>query len=222
MATSGLTTLEFDALEIIEEAYERCGLEARNGYDIRTARRSLNILAQEWANRGLNLWTIEEATLSLVAGTQSYNLPTDTIDVLEFKLREGSGTDQTDREITRVSVSRWADIYNKNHTGKPTQVYVERKLTPVVKVWPVPEEAATMAYWRLRRIEDVTSAAQTFDAPMRFVPALVAGLAFHLSVKRAPERSQALNSYYEDQYRIAADEDRDRSDWMLSPRMSRI
>lgn len=220
MATSGVTTLEFDALELIEEAYERCGIDPRTGYDLRTARRSLNLLAQEWANRGLNLWTVEEATLSLVAGTQSYNLPTDTIDVLEFKLRTGTGTSQTDRELTRISMPTWASITNKNSTGTPVQVYMTRGLTPAIKIWPVPTEDATLAYWRLRRVEDIQSATDTFDAPMRFVPALIAGLAFHLAMKRAPERAPALNEYYEQQFQIAADEDRDRSNWRLQPRVT--
>lgn len=220
MATSGQATLTFDALELIEEAYERCGIKSLNGYDIRTARRSLNILAQEWANRGLNLWTVEEKTIPLVAGTQAYDLPEDTIDLLEHKIRSGSGTSQVDQDLTRISMPTWAGISNKNQVGAPAQIYIERGVVPKVRVWPVPSTDATLVYWRLRRLQDVVAMTDNFDAPMRFVPALTAGLAFHLAMKRSPAIAPALQTYYEEQFQIAADEDRDRSTWRMQPRIA--
>jgi len=219
--SSGTTSLEFAILDYVEEAYERCGLEARNGYELRTAIRSLNILAQEWANRGINLWTVEERSVPIVAGTSSYTLPADVIDILEFKIRAGSGEQQSDQSLSRISMPSWAGIALKNQSGSPSQIYVERKTEAItVKLWPVPSADSTMVYWCLRRIHDVTGVGQSFDAPMRFVPALIAGLAFHIAMKKSPERAPALQEYYEGQFAIAADEDRDRSDWRVAPSFS--
>ena len=179
MATSGTTSFNMDFTEIAEEAWERAGREMRSGYDLRTARRSMNLMTIEWQNRGINLWTIDEGTVSLTEGTATYDLPADTIDLLEQVVRTGAGTTQQDLTITRISVSTYATIPNKTDTGRPIQVFIERlRDNPRITVWPVPSsDDYTFVYWRLRRIEDAGSGAQTADMNFRFLPCLVAGLA---------------------------------------------
>ena len=141
MATSGTTTFDLDLNSLVEEAFERCGAELRTGYDLRTARRSLNLLTAEWANRGVNLWTIEEGSVSLTEGTITYNLPTNTIDLIEQVIRTGTGTNQQDINISRISASTYATISNKNTEGRPNQVWINRQAArPTINVWPVPED----------------------------------------------------------------------------------
>ena len=160
-----------DLKEIFEEAYERAGLEMRSGYDLKTARRSLNLLTLEWQNRGLNLWTIEPGTISLTSGTGTYTLPADTIDIIEMALRTGSGTDQIDTNIERISVSTYSQQTNKNTTGRPVQAFVRRLATETtVTLWPVPDttDSYTLSYYRLRGIESISSGiAGTADVPSR-------------------------------------------------------
>lgn len=215
MTTSGTAAANFDVLEIIEEAYERAGLIARTAYDIRTARRSLNLLAMEWANRGLNLWSVQQGTVSLVAGTAQYTLPADTIDLIEMTVNLAG----TDYHIDRISVSDFSAVPNKTTTGRPLQAYVARTVPPSITVWPVPDTAYTLTYFRLRRMQDVTAGSQTLDLPFRFLPACIAGLAFHIAMKRpeAAARAPALQAYYEQQFQLAADEDRDRASVFLTP-----
>lgn len=215
MTTSGTASINFDVMDIIEEAYERAGLEARTAYDIRTARRSLNILAMEWANRGLNLWTVQQGTINLAPGTSQYTLPSDTIDLIEMVINAGG----TDYHLNRVSVSDYANIPNKTTTGRPLQGYVARTVPSTLTVWPVPDTAYTVTYWRLRRMQDVTAGGQTLDLPFRFLPCMIAGLAFHIAMKRpeAAARAPALQAYYEQQFQLAADEDRDRASVFLTP-----
>jgi len=228
MATSGTATFNPDIAEICEEAFERCGLEMRSGYDLRTARRSLNIMSAEWSNRGLNLWTVAEGTLSITAGTATYTLPSDTIDLLEHVIRTGSGSTQSDQSLTRISGSTYATLTSKNSEGKPVQIYVDRQATPTVTLWPVPDSAATytLVYWRIRRIEDVgTAASNTYDAPSRFIPPLVAGLAYQIALKR-PEvdinRVALLKAAYEEQFTLAADEDRSKASVQFVPSISSV
>jgi len=228
MATSGTQTFNPDIAEICEEAFERCGLEMRSGYDLRTARRSLNIMSAEWSNRGLNLWTVEEGTQTLTSGTATYTLPASTIDLLEHVIRTGSGTSQSDLSLNRISVSTYATITSKNSTGRPVQIYIDRQATPVFSVWPVPDDANTytVVYWRLKRIDDAGSAASnTMDIPSRFIPCIVAGLAYNIGLKR-PEvdlnRVALLKAAYEEQFTLAADEDRDRSSVQFAPNISSI
>ena len=230
--TTDTTNFNLDLASIVEEAFERCGAELRSGYDLRTARRSLNLLLLEWANRGINLWTIEQGTLALVAGTATYNLPVDTVDLLEHVLRTGTGTAQIDTSLSRLSVSDYAAIANKNATGKPLQVWVERRsgatssagtpVPPRVHVWPVPNQSYTLAYWRMRRLQDAGTGVEGQDIPFRFLPCLVAGLAYHLSLKipGALERRQELKMEYEQQWEMAADEDREKADLRIVPRIS--
>jgi hypothetical protein len=226
MATSGTATFNPEIVEIVEEAYERCGLELRSGYDLKTARRSLDIMAAEWSNKGINLWTVESGTLSLTTGTATYTLPADTIDLLETVIRTGSGSDQQDLSINRISVSTYATIPNKNNQGRPIQIYVDRQATPKVSVWPTPDSSATytLAYWRLRRIEDAGRAgSNTYDVPSRFIPCLVAGLAYHIAIKRPEvglDRVTFLKAAYDEQFTLAADEDRDKSSINFAPNIT--
>ena len=226
MATSGTATFNLDLNQIVEEAFERCGSEMRTGYDLRTARRSLNLLMAEWAKRGINLWTIDEGTVSLTEDTITYNLPADTIDLLEQVIRTGTGTNQEDINITRISASSYGVIPNKNSTGRPNQVWINRQVTqPTISVWPVPEDNTyTFVYWALKRIEDAGTGVTNQDVPFRFLPCLVAGLAFYLSLKipNAGDRTQFLKQEYEEQWVLASTEDRDKSDLRLVPKRQSI
>lgn len=204
--------------EIIEEACERAGYEIRNGYQFRSARRSLNILFQEWANRGLNLWTVEEGEIVLNYGQGVYNLPADTVDIIEYVVRQnqGSSYNQVDIVIPRIALPTYAAIPNKLATGRPTQVYVNRQAPiPQINIWPTPNQAGYLfKYWRLRRIKDADRPGyQTADVPFRFIPALIAGLAYHVAVKNPQsfDRIPMLKQLYEEAWKAAADEDRDKA-----------
>ena len=226
MATSGTTTFDLDLNSLVEEAFERCGAELRTGYDLRTARRSLNLLTAEWANRGVNLWTIEEGSVSLTEGTITYNLPTNTIDLIEQVIRTGTGTNQQDINISRISASTYATISNKNTEGRPNQVWINRQAArPTINVWPVPEDNDyTFVYYALNRIEDAGNGVNTQDIPFRFLPCMVAGLAFYLSLKipQAADRSQVLKQEYEEQWALASTEDREKADLRIAPRRQHI
>jgi len=213
-----------DMPELFEEAYERAGLEMRSGYDLKTIRRSLNIMTLEWANRGINLWTIEQGTLSLVPGTATYTLPADTIDLIEHQLRTGTGVSQTDTFIERVSVSTYAQQTNKNLPGRPTQIFIQRLATSVTAtMWPVPDSQTpyTLFYYRLKGIDGLTGGigSTVTSVPPRFVPALVAGLAFHIAAKKKDAQAMVpmLKQEYEAQFALAAEEDRDRSSVSFVP-----
>jgi hypothetical protein len=226
MATSGTATFNMDFTEIAEEAWERAGREMRSGYDLRTARRSMNLLTIEWQNRGINMWTIEEGAVNLTEGTATYNLPADTIDLLEHVVRTGSGnvSTQSDLNISRISVSTYASIPNKLSQGRPIQIYVDRgQANPSVTVWPVPDTSSTyvLKYWRMRRIEDAGSGVETPDVNFRFLPCLVAGLAYYIAQKD-PElmsRVPMLQTEYERQFDLAAQEDREKATLSLVPRI---
>jgi len=226
MATSGTTAFDMDFNEVAEEAWERAGREMRSGYDLRTARRSMNLLTIEWANRGINMWTIDEESLDLVAGTQSYTLSDGTVDIIEQSIRtnEGNTSTQNDLAITRVSVSTYNSIPNKLTQGRPTQVFVDRKIgAPVVYMWPVPDKSDTykLNYWRLRRIEDAGQGNYNPDMPFRFLPCLVAGLAYYISMK-TPELSDRvvmLKQIYDEQFEMAASEDRSKVSARFVPRI---
>ncbi len=226
MATSGTTTWTMDLAELVEEAFERCGAEVRSGYDFRTARRSLNLLLADWANRGINLWTVDSGSITLVAGTATYNLPTDTVDLIEHVIRTDAGdtSNQADLTISRISVSTYATIPNKLNTGRPIQVYINRAITtPTVTVWPVPDtaETYTLLYWRLRRMEDAGNGVNTQDVPFRMLPALVAGLAYYLSMKLpdGPNRMAALKAQYDEAWDLASSEDREKAPVRFVPRV---
>jgi len=226
VATSGTTTFNLDLNGIVEEAFERCGAELRTGYDLRTARRSLNLLTAEWSNRGVNLWTIEEASVSLTEGTITYNLPADTIDLLEQVIRTGTGTNQQDLTISRISATNYATIPSKNLTGRPNQVWINRQAAqPNINVWPAPEDDSyTFVYWALKRIDDAGNGVNTQDIPFRFLPCLIAGLAYYLSLKipQAGDRIQFLKGEYEEQWALASSEDREKADLRIVPRKQHI
>ena len=291
MAVCGSTDFELDVAEYVEEAFERCGLEVRTGYDLTSARRSLNLLFADWANRGLNRWTIEQATLPLASGIAIYPAGTltmtvaasgsfsvgetitggtsgatasitslrsstaiditvpegtfsasetitggtssatttvssavslvpiqSTIDVLSAVIRTGTGSDQTDVAISRISRDAYINISNKNSTSRPTQFYVDRLITPEIKLWPTPNDNTyTLVYDKLTRIDDVDNPQNTVDVPFRFYPCLSAGLAYYISLKRAPQRTQLLKAVYEEEFERAAAEDRDRASLSLTP-----
>ena len=199
---------------LIEEAYERCGLELRTGYDLNTAKRSLNLMLADWANRGLNQWTIKQRTQVVTASDGEYDLGTDVIDVLGVIVRR-SGTDFA---MERVSRDEFLAIPTKTTTGRPTQFFLDRQLTPNLKIWPIPENSTdTIVYDALTRIDDADNAVNTMAVPFRFYPCLAAGLAYYLAIKRAPERVQLLKSVYEEEINRAIDEDRDRSSFTISP-----
>jgi hypothetical protein len=224
MATSGTTDFAPDLTEIIEEAFERCGVEARTGYDFRTARRSMNLLFADWSNRGVNMWTFEQGTIPLVAGTATYELPVDTVDLIEHAIRTGTGSSQTEIAISRISISTYATIPNKTSTGRPNQIFIERLETPRATLWPAPDASTpyTLVYWRMRRIQDAGTGVNTPDMPYRFLPCLIAGLAYYLALKLpgALERIQLLKQQYDEAWILASEEDRERATLRLVPRVA--
>jgi hypothetical protein len=226
MATSGTATFNLDLNEYVEEAFERCGAELRTGYDLRTARRSLNLLFADWSNRGINMWTIEQGSQVLTPGTNTYTLPADTVDLIEHVIRTGAGnvSTQTDLTITRISVSTYSSIPNKLQQARPIQVYINRQAAaPQFTVWPTPDNSQTytFVYWRLRRIQDAgAGGTYTQDIPFRFLNALVSGLAYYLSMKipGAMERMQVLKAQYEEAWELASTEDREKAAVRFVPR----
>ena len=227
MTTSGITSFNLDLTELVEEAFERAGSEMRSGYDLKTARRSLNLMFTEWANRGINMWTIESGEIPLVAGTGQYDLPADTVDLIEHVVRTGTGNTQADLSCSRISVSTYASLPNKLATGRPIQVYIDRIAPiPTVNLWPVPDTAQvyTLVYWRLRRIEDAGSGVNTMDVPFRFLNCMVAGLAYMISMKvpGGLDRVGLLKQQYDEAWELAATEDRDKSTSRFVPRYMAI
>jgi hypothetical protein len=293
MAVSGSKNFELDVNEHIEEAFERCGLEARTGYDLRTAKRSLNLLFAEWANRGINRWTISQTSIPLASGISDYGVGaltmsvasttsfvdaevitggtsgatayiTDitsatalsitvpsgtfasgetitggtsaatttvssavsledvqsTIDILSAVVRQNSGlSNQSDLSVTRIGRDAYLNLTNKMTTGRPVQFYVDRQITPVVRLWPSPDSSSTyeLVFDRLTRIDDADSQSNTLDLPFRFYPCVSAGLAYYLSMKYAPDRLTVLKALYEEELLRALDEDRDRASLQISP-----
>lgn len=243
MTTSGTNSFNLDLNTLVEEAFERCGLELRSGYDMRTARRSLNLLTIEWANRGINLWTIEQGQIALTQGTITYPLPVDTIDLLDHVIRTQTGVNQTDINISRISVDTYSTIPNKNAQGRPIQVWINRQSgatypingnepnttnpitgvnPPNINVWPCPDQNNyyTFVYWRLRRIQDAGNGLNTQDIPFRMLPCLVAGLAYYLAMKLpdALPRLEMLKAAYEEQWALASSEDREKASLRIAPR----
>jgi hypothetical protein len=226
MATSGTATFNLDLNDAVEEAFERCGAELRTGYDLRTARRSMNLLFADWANRGINLWTLDSGTINLVQGTSIYNLPDDTVDLLEHVIRTGAGnvSTQVDLTITRISNSTYASIPNKLQQARPIQVWINRQApTPQINLWPTPDQTGVyqFVYWRLRRIQDAgEGGTYTQDIPFRFLPPLVSGLAYYLALKipGAMERLPVLKEQYDADWDRASSEDREKAAVRFVPR----
>lgn len=241
--TTSTTAFNPDLNELMEEAFERCGVELRTGYQFRTARRSLNLLITEWANRGINLWTIEQGQIPLIQGTTTYDLPNDTVDLLEHVIRTNPGQigNQTDINISRISVSTYSTIPNKLTQGRPIQVWVNRRSGqttnlvgatpqyPQINVWPSPDQGTVSApfyyfvYWRLRRIVDAGTGANVEDIPFRLQSALVAGLAYKIAMKLpdvSPDRIMMLKAQYDESWDLAASEDREKAPDRYVPRMT--
>ena len=228
MTTSGTSAFNLDLTEIVEEAFERVGSEMRTGYDLRTARRSLNLMFADWANRGINMWTFEQGSIPLVAGQATYDLPADTVDLLEHVIRTGAGSSSTqaDLTITRISVSTYATIPNKLQQARPIQVWIERLNTPRITVWPIPDNSQpyVFVYWRMKRIQDAGGGVNTMDMPFRFVPCMVAGLAYYLALKvpGGAERLGILKQQYDEAWQLASDEDREKASVRFVPRQMYI
>ena len=224
MATSGTSAFTLDIADVCEEAFERAGVEMRSGYDLKTARRSLDLMSLEWVNRGLNLWTIDEGTQTLTASTATYSFPSGTIDFIDQVIRTdaASVTNQTDTSLTRISPSSYSSIPNKLNTGKPLQIYFQRTTSPQYTLWPVPDdvETYTLVYWRVKRIQDTgTAGSNNYDAPERWLPALTAGLAYYVAMKKpeSQNRVQGLKAVYDEQFEYAAAEDRVKASFQVVP-----
>ena len=217
MAVSGSKDFELDVNDYIEEAFERCGLMAQTGYDLKTAKRSLNLMLADWANRGLNQWTIEQTTISLTQGTGNYALGADTIDILSAVVRRSN----TDYSIDRISRDDYISIPNKTQQARPSQFFVDRQINPSLKLWPIPEnDTDVVVIDKLVRMDDADSQINTLQVPFRFYPCLAAGLAYYLAMKRAPDRVQLLKAIYEEEFERAASEDRDRASFNVQPSMA--
>lgn len=222
MAVSGSKNFELEVSDYIEEAFERCGLELRTGYDLDSARRSLNLLLAEWANRGLNQWTVSQTTIDLVAGTASYDLdstnPTAVIDVLDVVVREVNNSTNTDIQISRIGRAEYLHIPNKAEQARPSQYFVDKQITPKIYVYPTPDDSTDkLVVNRLMRMDDVDSNRDTLQLPFRFYPCLAAGLAYYIAQKRAPERMQFLKAIYEEEFQRAADQDEPRNSFRIRP-----
>lgn len=230
MATSGTHNFTLDLADVLEEAYERIDSELRSGYDYRTARRSLDLLLLEWQNKGLNLWTVKNTSIPLVAGTQEYTLPSEQLDIIEALLRTDAGDSsrQTDLSMKRVSVSTFARQTNKLTQGRPIQYWVSRAPEAItINVWPIPDatQTYTFNYYYMERIEDTGKpASNTVDVPARYLPALVSGLAYNLGLKTPSAKPllPALMTEYDRQWTLASDSAREKASLMIVPRVGRV
>ena len=224
--TTGQTSFNLDLNNLVEDAFERCGQELRTGYNFRTARRSLNLLTIEWANRGLNQWTIQEKTIAMVEGTTSYNVDssvsTAAIDVLDAFVRQTVNSENSDIQMTRLSRSEYSAIPNKSTQGQPLQFFVDKQISPTISVYPTPDETSkyTIHLNVLTRMDDVDAATNTLQMPFRFYPCLAAGLAYYISIKKNPERTGLLKQIYEEEFQRALDADEDRASLRITPDIS--
>jgi len=221
MASSGTSTFNLNIDEVIDEAYERCGLTTNSGYDLKRARRNLNILLSEWSNRGLNLWKVENKEQALTAGTISYATPSNCNDVLEAYISTGAGnsTTITDVSLTKIDRSSYAALPNKGSTGQPSQYYVDRQINPQIYLYQAPDAVTYtyLKYYYIARIQDAGAYTNTPDAPYRFLPCMVAGLSYYLSFFKAADRTQMLKLAYEDEMKRALDEDGSRTSLYITP-----
>jgi len=222
MATSGTTTFNLDIDEVIEEAYERCGIRNTKGYDLRSSRRSLNLLFSEWGNRGVHLWKVELKNQALTAGTITYDTPSDCSDVLEAYVSTTNAITTSTQEVslTKIDRSAYAALRNKGQTGQPSQYFVDRQITPTISLYLAPDANTYtfLKYYYMQRIQDAGAYTNQTDLPYRFFPCMVSGLAFYLSQKFAPERIEALRLYYEDELSRALQEDGQRTSLYISPK----
>jgi hypothetical protein len=219
MATSGTTDFDLSIDDLVEEAFERCGMRPTSGYQLNSARRSLNLLFLDWANRGLNLWTIEQATFPLTQGTNEITLPSDTVNVLEAIIRQANQGINTDVYIQRIGREEYLNVPDKTSEARPAQFYVQRANPTQVFFYPAADQNYTFVYYRIRRIQDAGVYTNVTDINFRFLPCLVSGLAYQLSLKFAPDRTPALKALYEEDFQRAALEDRDTASLQLVPDM---
>jgi|TARA_R100001015_G_C4520211_1_gene89411 hypothetical protein len=218
MATSGSTDFEPNVTEFIEEAFERCGVELRTGYDLRTAKRSVNLMLAEWANRGLNQWTVEQGTQTVTEGTSAYTLNSNVIDILDVVCRRTVSDTQTDINMSRLSRSEYINIPNKTTKARPNQFFLDKQIIPVLNVWPTPENSTdVLVFNKLVRMDDADTSVDTMDLPFRFYPCFVAGLSYYLSLKKAPEKTQLLKQLYEEEFLRAESQDEDRASFRIRP-----
>jgi len=216
MAVSSSVDFELDVAEYIEEAFERCGLEARTGYDLKTAKRSMNILFADWANRGINQWTIAQRSFTVTDNDGQYDLSADVIDILSLVIQR----DSTDYSLDRISRDAYLNIPTKTTQSRPTQYFLDRQITPNLKLWPLPENSTDVIFYdALIRLDDADSFVDTIQVPFRFYPALAAGLAYYIAVKKAPDRIPLLKPMYEEELGRAMEEDRDRSSFQVAPQL---
>lgn len=223
MALSGSKDFEPDVAEYVEEAFERCGLELRTGYDLRTARRSMNLMLAEWANRGLNQWTIQQNSIPMVLNQITYNIDssngTAAIDVLDVFVRETIQGTATDIPLSRMSRAEYAHMATKSTTGKPNQFFIDKQITPTITVWPAPDKNSTYTVYcnTLTRMDDADAGANTLQMPFRFYPCMVAGLAYYLALKKAPDKVQLLKGLYEEEFTRALSQDEERASFRVAP-----
>jgi hypothetical protein len=223
MTVSGSKNFELDVADYIEEAFERCGLELRTAYDLKTARRSLNLLLAEWANRGLNQWTVQTKTVAMVDGTTTYNVDssnsTAAIDVLDAYIRETVNNQPIDLQMTRLSRSEYASVPDKSTEGKPLQYFIDKQLSPTISVYPTPDKTSTYTVYMnvLTRMDDADAATNTLQLPFRFYPCLAAGLAYYISIKKSPDRTAFLKQIYEEEFDRAMSQDEDRASFRVAP-----
>jgi len=214
MTVSDSKDFELDVADYIEEAFERCGLEVRTGYDLKTAKRSMNIMFADWANRGLNQWTIAQRNFTVTKGDGNERIGAEIIDILSLVIRR----DGTDYALNRISRDEYLNIPTKSTVARPTQFFVDRQINPVLQMWPLPDNSTDLViYDALVRMDDADSFTNTTQVPFRFYPALAAGLAYYISMKRAPDRAQLLKATYEEEMNRAMDEDRDRASFRVAP-----
>lgn len=218
-----MAIVDISIQEIFEEAYEQCGLELRGGYELKSLRRSLNILLIEWANKGYNLWTVEEGSTAVTSATSTYVLASDTIDLIEMMIIDPTNSSNTEMNLERISLPTYSQISNKTTQGLPSQIYVQRVDPPQFTLWPWPQKAYTVKWWRLRRMDGLASGTTgTLDFPARFVPAMIAGLAYYTAMKKAPDRLQEKKQIYDMLMEEAQGEDRDRSTFRVLPWVGRV
>ena len=221
MATSSSTDFEPNVAEFVEEAFERCGLELRTGYDLKTARRSINIMLAEWANRGLNQWTIEQTTQALTKGTSSYSLNSNVIDILDMVIRRTANSTETDISMSRLSRSQYINIPNKTTEARPSQFFFDKLTTPAIKIWPAPENSTDiLVFNKIVRMDDADKGTNTMDMPFRFYPCFAAGLAYYTSMKISPDISTMLKQAYEEEFQRAMSQDEDRASFRIRPYLS--
>tara|TARA_R110000803_G_scaffold97387_2_gene165539 strand:+ start:76 stop:750 length:675 start_codon:yes stop_codon:yes gene_type:complete len=218
MTTSSSTDFEPDVTEFIEEAFERCGLELRTGYDLKTAKRSINIMLAEWANRGLNQWTIEQTTQTVTQGTNQYTLNSNVIDILDCSIRRNTDGANLDLQMSKISRSEYLNIPTKSTEARPTQFFLDKQVSPVLNIWPTPENSTdVLVFNKLVRMDDADTATNTMDMPFRFFPCFAAGLAYYIAIKKAPDRVVMLKQMYEDEFERALSQDEDSSSFRITP-----